>query len=105
MVEIHLYGNLRRYVPDTPANRGAVLNVKFEPDETLESLLKRVGISVDELYHIFLNGNLLSTHNAMALWVGYQQERPNVLNWDLNLPIKSGDRIGLFGRDMAALVV
>ena len=41
----------------------------------------------------------------MARWMGYQQVRKDPFNWDLNVAVKPSDRIGLFGRDMAALVV
>ena len=41
----------------------------------------------------------------MARWLGYQQVRPDPFDWNLSTPVKPGDRIGLFGRDMAALVV
>jgi hypothetical protein len=41
----------------------------------------------------------------MASMVGYPQVRGNPYNWDLNVALKTADRIGLFGRDMAALVV
>jgi hypothetical protein len=41
----------------------------------------------------------------MANWLGYQQVRESPFDWDLKVPVKDGDRIGLFGEDMAALVV
>jgi hypothetical protein len=41
----------------------------------------------------------------MARWLGHRQVRANPFDWDLNVAVKSGDRIGLFGRDMGALVV
>jgi hypothetical protein len=41
----------------------------------------------------------------MAYWIGYQQVQENPLAWELNVVVKAGDRIGLFGRDMAALVI
>jgi hypothetical protein len=31
--------------------------------------------------------------------------RSNPFDWDLDIPVKAGDRIGLFGRDMSALVI
>jgi hypothetical protein len=34
-----------------------------------------------------------------------QQVHENPLEWKLDVAVKAGDRIGLFGRDMAALVV
>jgi hypothetical protein len=41
----------------------------------------------------------------MASWIGHQKVRNDPFNWDLDIPVNSGDRIGLFGRDMAALVI
>jgi hypothetical protein len=48
---------------------------------------------------------LLAARSGMASMVGYQQVRENPYNWDLNVIVNPLDRIGLFGRDMAALVV
>lgn len=105
MIEIHLYGKLRRYAKDNPSSRGSVIRIESQPDETIESLLTRVGISLDEVYSIFYNSRLLATHSKSALMVGFHQVRYNPFDWDLSLPVKAGDRIGLFGRDMALLVV
>ena len=41
----------------------------------------------------------------MAYWIRYQQVNENPLDWNLEVAVKAGDRIGIFGRDMAALVV
>ncbi len=103
MVEIHLYGKLRRRAQDTRV--GQVMKVEPQPDETIASLLTRVGIPVDEIYHVFFNSKLLATHNTMAAWLGYRQVRADPFDWNLSVPVKSGDRIGLFDEDMAALVV
>ncbi len=105
MVEIHLYGKLRRYAPDPAPNGESVVRLELHEGETLADLLARVGIEQDEIYHVFLNGTLLATHNRMAPWLGYQQTRPSVWEWDLDIPLSKGDRLGLFGRDMASLVV
>ncbi|MCL0073936.1 hypothetical protein M1O50_03540 [Dehalococcoidia bacterium] len=45
--------------------------------------------------------------NVMAPWLGYQQARSGVPNQNmgLNTPVRSGDRVGLFARNMAMLVV
>jgi hypothetical protein len=64
-----------------------------------------MGVSTEDIYSIFLNGKLLAARSGMARWLGYQQIRSNPFDWDLNVPVKSNDRIGLFGRDMAALVI
>ena len=41
----------------------------------------------------------------MARWLRYQGATDNPLDWNLDVPLNSGDRLGIFGRDMAALVV
>jgi hypothetical protein len=47
----------------------------------------------------------MSTRSAIAHWIRYQQVHENALEWKLDIAVKAGDRIGLFGRDMAALVI
>ena len=71
----------------------------------MASLLERLEIPAVEVYSIFLNSKLLAARSGMASWIGYQQVRANPFDWDLDVPVKAGDRVGLFGRDMAALVV
>ena len=105
IVSIHLYGKLRRFVKESEAGHGNVLKVEPQPGETLEQLLVRVGIPLDKIYNIFFNAKLLATRSAMAHWIRYQQVHENPLEWKLDIAVKAGDRIGLFGRDMAALVI
>ena len=102
MAEIRLYGKLRRYAKDSP---DSIIQVTPESNETLEILLNRLGIPLDDIYSIFYNSKLLAARSGMARWIGYQQVRSNPFDWDLNITVKPSDRIGLFGRDMAALVV
>ncbi|MGD1972546.1 MAG: hypothetical protein PVH37_18660 [Desulfobacterales bacterium] len=75
------------------------------PDETLETLLASLEIPVNEIYSIFINSKLLAAHTGMAFWLGHQQVRTDPFDWNLNVPVQLADRIGLFGRDMSALVV
>ena len=105
MIEIHLYGKLRRYAPEATSEQGTVLKIEPDSGETLNDLLDRLGIPHEELYHIFVNGSLLATHNSMAPWLVYPQAQKNVSNWEMNVPLNDGDRVGLFGEDMASLVV
>ncbi len=107
MVEIHLYGSLRRYAPDPRPDRESVVHLEPQPEETVGTLLERVGIPSAEIYHVFLNGALLSTRNSMAPWLNYQQARGGAPNRDLGLdvPARDGDRVGLFASDMGLLVV
>ncbi|UCG06305.1 MAG: hypothetical protein JSV83_20730 [Desulfobacterales bacterium] len=105
MVEIHLFGKLRRYAANTDTAEDYVIRMSPAADETVRSILARVGISAEEIYSIFLNRKLLAARSGMASWIGHRQIRSDPFNWDLSVPVKSGDRIGLFGRDMAALVI
>ena len=105
MISIHLYGKLRRYAPDSSPTSESVLRFEAVKNETLEILLRRAGIDIQEIYTIFINARLLTTHNSMARWLEYPQVGKNCHDWDLSVMINDGDRIGLFGRDMPALVV
>jgi len=105
MVEIHLYGKLRRYLKESRPEEGGVLKVSTETQETVAELMARIGIPLDEIYNIFLNSKLLASRSKMAYWIRYQQVHANPLEWKLGVAVKAGDRIGLFGRDMAALVI
>ncbi len=107
MVEIYLYGKLRRYAPDPRPDRESVVQLKPQPGDTVGAVLRRLGISADEIAHIFKNGALLTTCNSMAPWLRYQQAREGTPNCDLGLEVevRDGDRLGIFGRDMPLLVV
>ena len=105
LVEIHLYGKLRKYAPDPHADRENVLRVALDTGETIRTALERAGIAKDEVCHIFLNGALFSTHNSMAPWLGYRQAQADVHQREADVALKPGDRLGIFGHDMAALVV
>jgi hypothetical protein len=101
-VEVHMYGSLRRYAPDSRPNRESVVRLDPQPGETVGTALARVGISPSEVYHIFLNGMLISTQNSMAPWLRYQEGH---IRKGLDTPVQRGDRLGLFARDMGLLVV
>jgi hypothetical protein len=105
MAEIRIYGKLRRHAQDIPTDSDNIIRIVTEPDETLETLLARLDIPGTEIYSIFINSRLLAARSGMASMVGYQQVRENPYSWDLNVIVNPSDRIGLFGRDMAALVV
>jgi hypothetical protein len=107
MIEVYLYGGLRRYASDPRPDRESVARLEPHPGETVRTTLERLGIPPADVYHIFLNGALLFTRNSMAPWLEYQQSQagaPNQLQ-ALDAPVQTGDRVGLFARDMALLVV
>ncbi|MDW8102780.1 MAG: hypothetical protein RMK30_07885 [Anaerolineae bacterium] len=107
MVEVHLYGKLRRFGPELRGDRNTVVKLEVESGETVGDVLKRLGIPVEEIAHVFLNGRLLATRNSMAPWLRYQkvEEGFPTTKLDFDYPVHEGDRLGLFGRDMAMLVV
>ena len=105
MVDIRVFGKLRRFVKEFEARRDDRVRVELQPEETLRQLLARLEIPVDEIYTIFLNSKLLATRTLIAYRMGYQQAGENPLDWKLEVALKEGDRVGLFGKDMSALVV
>ncbi len=82
MLEIHLYGKLRRCAPDSDARSESVVTVAWEEGDTVSGVVNRLGIPLDEMgSNIFLNGRYAS----------------------LGSPIADGDRVGLFPDDMQLL--
>lgn len=105
MIEIRLYGKLRRFAPDSSPSGNSIIELPVIEDETLQMLLDRVGINANELYTIFINSKLLTSRTKFATYLGYQQVcEVNCQEWDITVIINDGDRIGLFGPDMPALV-
>jgi len=105
MVEIHIFGKLRRYAKKTDGENDDVIRIAPRDNETIGSLLAHAGITTEEIYTIFINHKLLAARSGMARWVGHQQVRSDPFDWNLDIAVNAGDRIGLFGRDMAALVI
>ncbi len=105
MIEVYVYGRLRQRLGARCGGVDCVIHVAPEADETLASLLAKLGVAGADLAHVFLNGNLVQTQNTMAPWLGYRQARADVWGGSLEVAIAPGDRVGLFGEDMAALVV
>ncbi|MEJ2209550.1 MAG: hypothetical protein P8129_11005 [Anaerolineae bacterium] len=103
MVEIHLYGKLRRYAENARPRSDTVVFLDPGSVDSLDSLLKQLGVPADEINHIFVNAKLLATRNRVGSFYGYPQSGPDLSRWDLDVTIADGDRIGLFGRDMAVL--
>ena len=104
-IDIRLYGKLRHFVKEPEAGHDNLMRIAPQPGETLEQLLARIGISLEEIYTIFFNSKLLASRSKMAYWIRYQQVNEDPLDWKLEVEVKAGDRVGIFGRDMAALVV
>ena len=105
MVDIRVFGKLRRFVKELEARHDNLMRIELQPDETLQQLLARLEIPIEEIYTIFLNSKLLATRTLIAYRMGDQQVNESPLDWTLEVALQEGDRVGLFGRDMAALVV
>jgi hypothetical protein len=103
MIEIHLYGKLRGYAKSAQPSPAGVIMLEPRPGETIASLLAHMGIPSEEINHIFFNAKLLATRNKTASFFGYEQAGSSLSDWSLNVQVGMGDRIGLFGRDMAIL--
>ena len=82
MIDVHLYGKLRRFSGDSDPRKEAVLSMEVEGEETISDIIGRIGIPPEELgRNIFLNGEVLAHERT----------------------VKDGDRLGIFPDDMQLL--
>jgi len=107
MIEVHLYGDLRRYAQEKMASSQSVVQLPVGSGETVGSVLCQIGIDPAEVGQIFLNHQLLNTRCSMAFWLGYQSAKEHVPTDGsyLDVPVRAGDRLGVFPTKMAMLVV
>jgi hypothetical protein len=82
VLEVHLYGKLRRCAREQRASGESVVQVDVGEGDTIEDVARKLGIARDELgRNIFLNGQLSA----------------------LTREVHNGDRLGLFPDDMSLL--
>lgn len=82
MLEIHLYGKLRRFSDQPSPLKASIVLMEARGDSTIRSVVKKIGIPVSELgRNIFVNGELSG----------------------LDRKVYDGDRIGIFPDDMQLL--
>ena len=82
MIEVHLYGKLRRFTDNPDPSRDSIIHVPVNKEDTIEDIIKRIGIPHEELgSNIFLNGEYSA----------------------LERKVKAGDRLGIFPNDMQLL--
>jgi len=107
MIEVHLYGELRRHLHMKMISNQSMIRLSVEDNETVGGALHRLGIDPALVGQIFLNRKLLSSRCSMAPWLGYQSayERVPIGHSYLDAPLRSGDRLGVFPTKMAMLVV
>ena len=82
MIEVHLYGKLRRFTDNQDPSRDSIVYIPVKKGDTIKDIIRRIGIPLGEIgSNIFLNGE----YSAM--------ERR----------VKAGDRLGVFPDDMQLL--
>ena len=82
MIEVHLYGKLRRYSANLDPSRDSVIRVPAAEVATIQDIIRRIGIPREELgNNVFLNGEYS----------------------DFTRKVKTGDRLGIFPDDMQLL--
>jgi len=84
MIEVHLYGELRRFTDNQDPSRDSIIYTPVEEGDTIEDVVRRVGIPLEALgSNIFLNGE----YSALVR------------------KVKDGDRLGVFPTDMQLLMI
>jgi len=82
MIEVHLYGKLRRFAPDKDATGDSVVRVPVKNNDTILDILVRLDVPVKEVgSNIFLNWQYSG----------------------LNRRVEKGDRLAVFPDDMQLL--
>ncbi len=82
MIEVHLYGNLRRFTDNQDPTLDSIIYTSVEGGDTIEDAIRHIGIPLEALgSNIFLNGEYTT----------------------LGMRVKDGDRLGVFPNDMQLL--
>jgi hypothetical protein len=82
MIEVHLYGKLRRFTDNRNPSQDSIVTVPVKDGDSIETIARRIGIPLEELgKNIFLNGEYSA----------------------LSRKVSNGDRLGIFPDDMQLL--
>ena len=82
MIEIHLFGKLRRFSEQKSPLRESIVLLEARDGDSIRSIVERIGIPLNELgRNIFLNGEYSG----------------------LDRPVKDRDRLGIFPDNMQLL--
>ena len=82
MIEVQLYGKLRRFTDNQDPTRDSIVNIPVKEGDTIEDIVKHIGIPPEELgSNIFLNGEYSA----------------------LERKVKDKDRLGIFPDNMQLL--
>jgi len=84
MIEVHLYGKLRRFTDNQEPTRDSIIYTPVEEGDTIKDIIRHIGIPLEALgSNIFLNGEYSA----------------------LGRKVKDGDRLGVFPTDMQLLMI
>ena len=84
MIEVHLYGKLRRFTDNLDPSRDSIVHIATENGDSIADIIQRIGIPGNEVgTNIFLNGE-------------YSPQSRKISN---------GDRLGVFPDDMQMILV
>lgn len=106
VIELRLFGSLQQYSPEPTSVPGTPLHVPLGDGSTLGQVLDQVGVDIDEVSNVFVNGRLLP-RSIYPITLGYQLAADGPLSPEgyLSAPVQQGDRVGIFPRKMASVVV
>lgn len=105
MIEVRLFGDLWRYAEGL-TSAGSALYLQADPSTTVGQVLAQVGIDPDKVSNVFVNGCLLP-RSTYPITLGYPLASSAPLSAEgcWNTPVRSGDRLGIFARNMGLVVV
>lgn len=84
MIEVHLYGQLRRAAAQSGVHRPSITWVELQ-EGTVAQILASLGLEQAEVGNVFINGRYVYAA--------------------LDLTLRSGDRVGIFPANMRMLYV
>jgi hypothetical protein len=68
MIEVHLYGDLRRFAADSAFDHDSIAWVEWQRDDTVDAVLRRIGVDhTRDVSNVFVNG--VYTYNAGRLGI------------------------------------
>ena len=104
MIEVRLFGDLWRYAEGL-TSAGSALYLPAGPSSTVGQVLAQVGIDPDSVSNVFVNGCLLP-RSTYPITLGYPLASSAPLSAEgcWNTPVRSGDRLGIFARNMGLVV-
>ena len=105
MIEVRLFGELRRYSASNQPS-GTAIYLPAGTGETVGQILVHFGIAPEAVGNVFLNGRLIP-RSTYPITLGYPltSQAPLMPDALWNTGVRSGDRLGLFPRAMSAVVV